>query len=193
MLRNATNPASVSPGAGQWRSKNRRVGTVVAPQRRRVPSYLNTQIRDPAFMKISKISEECLDGICAENVSERVVKYHDDMMAYFRHNGVGLLRRMLATKKLCEIILQEHSRLRGFVTRAARELECMEDLMDSLDDVGDCYPTSSKHRNAPSATRKMQDLEDEQKEIDRQERLERKRKLEAEGGSVVEWTDDEDD
>lgn len=193
MLRNASNPVSVSPGADQWRRKKRHTGTVVPPQRRRVPSYLNTQIRDPAFMKISKISEECLHGICADNVSDRVVLYHDAMMAFFRHNGVGLLQRMLATKKLCEIILQEHSRLRGFVTRASRDLDCMEDLMDSLDMVSDCYPTSSKHRNAPSATRKMQELEDEQKEMDRQDRRERKRKIEESGGSIVEWTDDENE
>ena len=193
MLRNPTNLVSVFSGADLWRCTKRHVGTVVAPQSRRVPSYLTTQIRDPAFVKISKISEECLDGICAENVSDRVVHYHNAMMAYFRHNGVGILRRMLTTKKLCEIILQEHSRLRGFVMRASRGVDCMEDLMDSLDMVGDCYPTSSKHRNAPSATRKMQDLEDEQKEMDRQERLERKRKLEESGGSIVEWTDDEED
>ena len=144
-------------------------------------------------MKISKISEECLDGICADNASDRVVLYHDAMMAFFRRSGTGLLRRMLATKKLCEIILQEHSRLRGFVARASRDLDCVDYLMDSLDMVGDCYPTSSKHRNAPSATRKMQDLEDEQKEMDNCDRLERKRKIEESGGSIVEWTDDENE
>lgn len=188
-----SNPMSNSPGAGQWRRKKNDVGIVVPPQRRRVPSYLNTQIRDPAFMKISKISEECLADLTAENVSDRVVAYHDEMMAYFRRNGVTLLRRMLATKKLCEIILQEHSRLCGFVMRACRDLDERQDIIDSLGIVGDCYPTSSKHRNAPSALRKMQELEEEQAEIDRQERLERKRKVEENGGSIVEWSDDDGD
>lgn len=183
----------VSSGAGEWRKKKRYTGTRSAPHTKRVPSYLNTQVKDPAFIKINKISDSCVNGICAENVESRVACYHDGMISYFRRYGVSIIRRMLTTKKFCEIVLQEHSRLCGFVSRACQNLDSLDHIMNSLKEVSECYPTSAKHRNAPSAMRKMQHLECEQNEIDRQDRLKRKREIEASGGCVVEWTDDEDE
>jgi|TARA_B110000046_G_C13007646_1_gene405094 hypothetical protein len=162
---------------------------------RRVPSHLNTQTRDPAFIKISKISEDCLDGINSANVSNRVAIYHDTMIAYFAREGVALLRRMLLTKKLCDIILQEHCRVVGFVQRVcvSNKVDDIDNILQLLLNVKACYPTSSKHRNAPSAARKMLEFELERGELIRKERKAFKRMIEDEGHSIVEWTEDEFD
>lgn len=148
--------------------KRRRSTFAVSQQYAWVPCYLKEQINDPAFVAICELGESCIVGLTPDNVCMRVVSYHNDIMAYFRQNGVQLLHRMILSKPLCEIILKQHFRLECFVLRACRSIDCGLDIIDSLHNVSDCYPKSSKHRNSPSAIRKMKDLKDEQAEIERQ-------------------------
>jgi len=118
-----------------------------------IPAHLKAQIRDPAFVFIYSRGLHCLKNMNEANVLEKVQAYKDELLSYFAFEGVDMLRRMLQTKKLCEIILQDFNRMRSRVLQM-RNTEALALLFD----LRQFYPLSSKYRNSPNALKKMTDL-----------------------------------
>ena len=123
-----------------------------------IPVHLKAQVRDPAFCFIFTRGLRCLNNLNETNVLEKVQTYKDELLSYFALEGIDMLRRMLQTKKLCEIILQDFNRMRSRVlqTRNTEALALLYDLRQF-------YPLSSKYRNSPNALKKMTDLAEFQK------------------------------
>lgn len=118
-----------------------------------IPAHLKTQIRDPAFVFIYSRGLHCLNDLNEENALQKVKAYRDELLSYFALEGVDMLRRMLQTKKLCEIILQDFNRMKSRVLQT-RDTEALELLCD----LRQFYPLSSKYRNSSNALKKMKDL-----------------------------------
>ena len=167
-----------------WRKKN--THPVFVSQRRRVPSHLRTQLRDPAFLFIEKKGMECVENMNGSNVLTKVSIYRDALTSFFAHEGTSMLNRMLETKKLCEIVLKDHQRVSSHVqnTQNVQALSVMENL-------GQFYPASTKYRNSPNATKKMKDLAEARIIRDKEALKCRKFDLAKLGADCCAWSDDE--
>lgn len=123
-----------------------------------IPIHLKTQIHDPAFRFIYSRGLDCLNDLNETNALKKVQIYKDELLSYFAFEGVDMLRRMLRTKKLCEIILQDFNRINSRVLQT-----CNTEAVALLCDLRQFYPFSSKYRNSPNALKKMADLAEFQK------------------------------
>lgn len=179
---------SFDPGADSgWRK--RKPGNVVPPFKpRRAPSHLNTQVRDPGFMKIDVLVGKMLEGMDSDNVEERTDEFITRMRQYLHRVGAELLTRMFATKKLTELVLERLC----YARRGAVACGCHSSLQ-KLDDLLSVFPTTSSPSEEQSTVyARMNSLMEEEnktyKIIQDGHRLEMQRK----GITRVEWSDDDD-
>ena len=123
-----------------------------------IPVHLKAQIHDPAFRFIYSRGLDCLKDLNQINAVEKVLIYKNELLSYFAFEGADLLRRMLQTKKLCEIILKDFNRINSRVLQT-----CNSEALALLCDLRQFYPLSSKYRNSPNALKKMEGLAEFQK------------------------------
>lgn len=121
--------------------------------KRRVPEHLKSQSLDLAYRYIERCSRECVNGLNYTNALEKAENYKKKLLQFFATEGTALLRRMLATKKLCELVLLDFNRTYSSVLHT-QHLEAIALLCQ----LRQFYPISAKYRNSPNAMKKMCEL-----------------------------------
>lgn len=178
---------STEPGADNgWRK--RKVGSFVPPFKpRRAPSYLNTQARDPGFMKIDMLVGKMLEGMDESNVQERAETFNTQMRQFLHRAGTELLGRMFDTKKLTELVLET-------LRCARRKVEatgCVEALC-KFDDIMNVLPRSENpSEDKDPVYAQMNKLVEEESKTYKIIQDGHKLEMARRGVTYVEWSDDE--
>ena len=193
--------SNLAPDACQpeWKNRKRRGEFLQEEAVRRCPSYLDTEVKDPAYKKIASIVDAYVTNTTTANATEKTRAFVANMENYLgivtsdAPEGVLLLQRMLRKKKLAMLVsekIKAASCAVAFLDEASNPflraaLTRVEDsLMVNVKNLKDA--SWSRAFNSVHCICKIVGIRDEQR------LLKRKLEIASRGGSVVEWSDDDD-
>jgi len=166
---------------------------------RRFPSYLDTEVKDPGYLKIQSLVENYCNHITDDNATEKTREFVLGMENYLgmvtsdKPTGVLLLRRMAQKKKLAMLVTEK---MKAVVCAGAYLDEAHNPLLyKSLTRVEESLAVNVKNLHDPSwkrAFKTMAWLCEIVKIRNEQHALQRNLDVAAKGGSVIEWSDDDD-
>lgn len=173
-----------------WRRRNCKPGMFVPPfKKRRAPSHLNTQVKDPGYMKLSILVGKLAEGIDERNAKEKVDEFYKLVRFYLHRAGMDFLRRIFDTKILAELVAQE---LRTAKSAVAWLGPTFEDSVDKIDLIVSLFPTGGDDRDEKPRFDQMKTLVAEVQLVVEEALAKEREELEKRGGSKVEWSDEDE-
>ena len=188
-----------NPTQPEWRSRKRRGEYLQKEAVRRCPSYLDTEVKDPAYLKVQSLVDNYCNDITNQNATEKTREFVLGMENYMgtftsdKSTGSLLLSRMSHRKKLAMLVTEK---MKAVVCAGAYLDEVSNPLLhESLARVEASLAVNFKNLQDPSwkrAFKHMNVLCSIVKIRKEQESLQRNLAVAAKGGSFVAWSDDDD-
>ena len=188
-----------NPTQPEWRSRKRRGEHLQKEAVRRCPSYLDTEVKDPGYLKVQSLVDSYCNDITNENATDKTREFVSEMENYLgtftsdKSTGFLLLSRMCHKKKLAMLVTEK---MKAVVCAGAYLDEVSNPLLhQSLTRVEESLAVNVKNLQDPSwkrAFKNMNSLCSIVKIRNEQHALQRNLAVAAKGGSVVEWSDDDD-
>jgi hypothetical protein len=180
--------------ADGWRLKPRlvqRSAVVKHHKKRRPPSYVHTQAKNPAYVRIRKMCDN-FEAALRTGGEDAVDAAHRDLCRDLRNHisvaGASLLRTMEDAKKMLLLVADQKTRVTTLMASHARSDVHRQEVAQLLN----CFPSQASERNYAIYHERVLQVERSveaesallQKEMDRQ--------LALEGVTRVSWDSDDE-
>ena len=191
---------SLAPNASQpeWRSRKRRGEFLQKEAVRRCPSYLDTEVKDPSYLKVQSLVDNYCNDITNDNATEKTREFVLGMENYLgmftsdKPTGLLLLSRMVHKKKLAMLVTEK---MKAVVCAGAYLDELSNPLLhQSLTRVEESLAVNIKNLQDPSWKRAFKHMRAVCSIVairNEQQAMQHKLDVAAKGGSFVEWSDDD--
>lgn len=191
--------SSLAPSASQpeWKNRKRRGEFLQKEAVRRCPKYVNTEVKDPGYIKIQSLVDNYCNAINYTNRTERTGEFITQMENYLgmvtsdKPTGVLLLRRMAHKRKLAMLVWEKFWKALGV---ALCSFSWPIPHVEAWNRLEDCFMVNCNNLLDPSWKRAFKAMNSLCKSVDlrnEQHKLQRRLEIAAKGGSVVEWSDDD--
>ena len=157
------------------------------------PSHLNTQVKDPGYKRINGLISQLTYQLNHHNVAERMTDFNVKMRAFLMHAGCDLVKRMLETKVLCQLILQDMQSTRRVVEALRVPKEDRDWYLHQLSVFEDAMPRGAADKEGKEAKLHMHALVAYEKGLYEAERARDREEKRANGVEFVKWSSDEED